>query len=61
MEDEILKIAQEDINEALKTVESIEQIITKDPQPRENIKEKFNDLSARVKRLENLLKEEGIL
>lgn len=61
MKDDILKIAQEDINEALKTVESIEEIITKDSLPRDNIKEKFNDLSTRVKKLEDLLKEEGIL
>lgn len=56
-----LKIAQQDVEEALKTVEDMEKFINNDEPSRDQLKEKFISLSDRVQKLENILKSEGIL
>lgn len=61
MNDSNLKIAQQDVEEALKTVEDMEKFINADEPSREQLKEKFICLSDRVQKLENILKSEGIL
>ena len=60
MNDSNLKMAQQDVEEALKTVEDMEKFIN-DDSSKEQIKEKFISLTDRVQKLENLLKSEGIL
>jgi len=61
MKDSNLKIAQQDVEEALKTVEDMEKFINADEPSKEQLKEKFICLSSRVQNLENILKSEGIL
>lgn len=61
MKDSNLKIAQQDVEEALKAVEEMEQFINNSEPSKEQLKEKFICLSERVQKLENILKSEGIL
>ena len=61
MNDLNLKIAQEDVEEALRTVEDMEKFINDNEPSKEQLKEKFICLSNRVQNLENILKNEGIL
>ena len=61
MNDSNLKIAQQDVEEALKTVEDMEKFINDNEPSKEHLKEKFICLSDRVQKLENILKSEGIL
>jgi hypothetical protein len=61
MDDLNLKIAQQDVEEALKAVEDMERFINDNEPSREQLKEKFICLSSRVQNLENILKNEGIL
>ena len=56
-----LKLAQEDIEAALKAVEDIENFINDESLEKDVLKEKFVALSEKVQQLENLLKIEGIL
>lgn len=61
MKDESIKLAQQDIDEALKTVEDLETVISKEELSKDVLKEKFESLTLKVHQLESLLKEEGIL
>ena len=61
MREENLKLAQQDIEEALKTVEDLEKSIDTDAISKDTIKEKFVSLSDKLQKLENILKTEGIL
>lgn len=61
MKETNLKIAQQDIEDALKTVEDIEKVINDDASSKDIIKEKFVSLNEKVKKLEDILKSEGIL
>ena len=61
MKDSNLKIAQQDVEEALKAVEDLENFINNPEPSKEQLKEKFICLSDRVQKLENILKSEGIL
>lgn len=61
MDDLNLKIAQQDVEEALKAVEDMEKFINDNEPSKEQLKEKFICLSSRVQNLENILKNEGIL
>ena len=54
MKESNLKLAQKDIDEALKAVEEMESYINEG-------KEKFITLTEKVQKLENLLRTEGIL
>lgn len=56
-----LKLAQEDIEAALKAVEDIENFINDESLEKDVLKQKFVALSEKVQQLENLLKTEGIL
>ena len=56
-----LKLAQEDIEAALKAVEDIESFINDESLEKDVLKQKFVALSEKVQQLENLLKTEGIL
>lgn len=56
-----LKLAQEDIEAALKAVEDIENFINDESLEKGVLKQKFVALSEKVQQLENLLKIEGIL
>jgi hemerythrin-like domain-containing protein len=61
MKDSNLKIAQQDVEEALKTVEDMEKFINDNEPSKNQLKEKFICLSNRVQNLESILKSEGIL
>lgn len=61
MKDSNLKIAQQDVEDALKAVEEMEQFINTDERSKEQLKEKFICLSEKVQKLEDILKSEGIL
>ena len=61
MNDLNLKMAQQDVEEALKTVEYMEKFISYYDSSNDQLKEKFISLTDRVQKLENLLKSEGIL
>ncbi len=62
MKDSNLKLAQNDVEEALKAVEEMEACITSDTgSSKEELKEKFVQLTNKVQRLEDILKSEGIL
>lgn len=60
MEESKLKLAQQEVDEALRTVEDIEKVID-DNNSKEVLKEKFITLSQKVQELEDILKTEGIL
>ncbi|WP_294349507.1 hypothetical protein [uncultured Clostridium sp.] len=61
MDNTNLKIAQQDIEDALKAVEDLEKVVTDDNLSKDLLKEKFVSLNEKVKKLEDLLKTEGIL
>lgn len=61
MKETNLKIAQQDIEDALKTVEDIEKVINEDGSSKDIIKENFESLNEKVKKLEDILKSEGII
>lgn len=61
MKDSNLKLAQNDIDEALKTVEELENCINSSNSSKEILKEKFVNLTNKVQRLEDILTSEGIL
>ena len=61
MKDSNLKLAQTDIDEALKAVEEIEACITGDDSSKKELKEKFVTLTSRVQKVEDILISEGIL
>jgi hypothetical protein len=56
-----IDLATQEIDEALNTVESMEKDLDANNLSSENIKEQFMFLSKKVKELENILIEEGIL
>lgn len=61
MKESNLKLAQQDIDDALKTVEDMETCINDNGLEKDVLKEKFMTLSEKVQQLEDLLKIEGIL
>ncbi len=61
MKEDRIKQAQQEINEALETVENIENNLAKDPLSKKDLKEKFLKLNEKVNELEILLKTEGII
>lgn len=61
MDNNNLKIAQQDIEDALKAVEDLEKAASDGNFTKEDIKEKFVSLNEKVKKLEDILKTEGIL
>ena len=61
MKESNLKLAQKDIDEALKAVEEMEIYINEGKEKNNLLKEKFICLTEKVQKLENLLRTEGIL
>ena len=61
MKESNLKLAQKDIDEALKAVEEMESYINEGNEDNAILKQKFMTLTEKVQKLENLLKTEGIL
>lgn len=62
MKDSNLKLAQNDIDEALKAVEEMEACINiDDDSSKKELREKFVKLTNKVQRLEDILKSEGII
>lgn len=61
MKENNLKMAQQDIDDALKTVEDLENFLNTDEVTEKVIKEKFLALNDKVKKLEDNLISEGIL
>lgn len=56
-----LELAQKDIDEALNTIQYMEENLCIENVPKEIILEKFKFLTEKVNKLELILKEEGIL
>lgn len=61
MKDTNLKLAQQDIEDALKAVEDIEKVIDETDLSKDVLKEKFITLTQKVQELENILKTEGVI
>jgi hypothetical protein len=61
MKETNLKLAQQDIDEALSVIESMEERLTNQSLSNDVLKEKFVFLAEKVQQLESILKEEGIL
>ena len=61
MKESNLKLAQKDIEDALKAVEEMEDCINQSTEKNTVLKEKFMTLTEKVQKLEDLLKTEGIL
>ena len=61
MKESNLKLAQKDIDEALKAVEEMESYINEGKEKNNLLKEKFINLTEKVQKLENLIRTEGIL
>lgn len=61
MNENNLKLAQQDIDEALKTVECLEKKLDSNELSKEVLKEQFVTLTEKMHELENILKNEGIL
>lgn len=61
MNESNLKQAQKEIDEALSTIEKLEETIQNDSISDEIIKQNFLSLSNKVREIETVLKNEGIL
>lgn len=61
MNENTLKLAQQDIEEALKAVETIEERLESNDLSKEELKEQFVSLTEKVQELEDILKNEGII
>ena len=61
MEEKNLKLAQYDVDEALKAVEDMEKFLEGKESSKDFIKERFLFLSEKVVELESILRSEGIL
>lgn len=61
MKENSLKLAQQDIDEALVTIESMEKTLVHEDLSKNDIKEKFVFLTTKIQELEQILKDEGIL
>lgn len=61
MNEDNLKLAQQEVEDALKAVENLEQILDSSDLSKEVLKEQFVSLTKKVQDLESILKTEGIL
>lgn len=61
MKEANLKLAQQDIDDALKTVDDMVSVIDGDDLSKDILMEKFLTLTEKVQELESILKTEGIL
>ncbi len=61
MKEDNLKLVQQDIDEALATIEDMEENLKNEALSKDDVKEKFMFLSQKLQELENILKTEGII
>lgn len=61
MNEDNLKLAQKDIDEAVKAIEDLEEDLKKADLSKDAVKEKFMFLSQKLQELEAVLKTEGII
>ena len=61
MNEDNLKLAQQEVENALKAVENLEQILDSNDLSKEVLKEQFVSLTKKVQDLESILKTECIL
>lgn len=61
MKEDNLKLVQKDIDEALATIEDMEEDLKNETLSKDSVKEKFMFLSQKLQDLENILITEGIL
>jgi hypothetical protein len=61
MKEENLKLVQQDIDEALATIEDMEEHLKNEVLTKDDVKEKFIFLSQKLQELESILITEGIL
>jgi hypothetical protein len=61
MKEDNLKLAQRDIDDALETIEALEKTIKETSFSKDVLKESFYILSRKVDKIEDILKNEGIL
>jgi hypothetical protein len=61
MKEDNLKLVQQDIDEALATIEDMEEDLRNEALSKDEVKEKFMFLSQKLQELENILKTEGII
>jgi len=61
MRQDNLKLAQKGIDDALYTIEALEQTIKETPLSKNTLKESFYNLAKKVDEIEDILKSEGIL
>jgi putative IMPACT (imprinted ancient) family translation regulator len=61
MNEDNLKLAQKDIDEAVKAIEDLEEDLKNADFSKDTVKEKFMFLSQKLQELEAVLKTEGII
>lgn len=61
MKEDNLKTLQKDIDEALETIETMENSLKNESLSKDTVKEKFLFLSQKLQELETILKSEGLL
>ncbi|GAA0121164.1 MAG: hypothetical protein KID00_09805 [Clostridium argentinense] len=61
MKENNLHLAQRDIDEALNTIEKLENSIKENVLSEDFVKKNFLELAKKMQEIENLLKKEGIL
>lgn len=61
MKEDSLKLAQLDVEEALHTIETMENELNNQTLSKETLKDNFVFLFQKVQELESILKEEGII
>lgn len=61
MKENSLKLAQQDVEDALNAIEFLEKGLDDDTVCKDALKEKFMTLSKKVQELETILKDEGII
>ena len=61
MKDTNLRLAKQDVDDALSAIETMEKIMDNETMSNHSIKEKFIFVSEKLHQLELILKEEGIL
>lgn len=61
MKEDMMKLAQQEIEEALEAVETLENNIDKEDFSKDELKNKFIKLNQKVNEIESLLKSEGII
>jgi len=61
MKEDKIKLAQKGIDDALDSIDVLEETMKLTPLPKDILKENFDSLSKKVEEIEELLKSEGIL